>query len=278
METTIQWLWRITKSHFNNKINDDINISYFNNNLRIMTFNIRRDVPKDDKNNWQYRKEAIVEMIADVAPDIICMQEVMPHMAKYLKSQLSEHYDCKGLECFTGRELTKSFCILGEGLLTFYRKNRFDFIKKRKIKLFDGRKINLRRAFCIEIYDNFTYNKCNIVNTHFCHLNNSCKAKSFDKLRYLYVTKWNKNFNNTYICGDFNSEVYKNETGIGLFIRNFSYNKPDEHGTINFFSGNTGRTIDFIFGDRTVKESKIIRNSYGATKFLSDHYPVLNIY
>ena len=153
METTRQWLWRIIKSHFNNKPNKDIIIE-FKHNLHIMTFNIRRDVAKDGKNNWQYRKEAIVEMIKQTAPDIICMQEVMPQMAKYLKSQLSKYYNCKGLEYFTGREITKSFCILGEGLLTFYRKDRFDFVDKQKIKLCDGRKINLRRALVTRLYDN----------------------------------------------------------------------------------------------------------------------------
>ena len=73
---TLQWLFRITKENFGNNPNNDITIN-FKNGLKVMTFNIRRDVYTDGINNWQYRKEAIVQMIADNAPDIICMQEVM---------------------------------------------------------------------------------------------------------------------------------------------------------------------------------------------------------
>ena len=279
METTIQWLWRITKSHFNNKPNKDINIE-FRHNLHIMTFNIRRDIAKDDKNNWQYRKEAIVEMIKQTAPDIICMQEVMPHMAKYLKSQLSKYYDCKGLECFTGREITKSFCVLGEGLLTFYRKDRFDFIDKQKIKLFDGRKINLRRALVTRLYDRFEYRQIDVVNTHFCYMSNEARNKSFIKLWQRYCKTYNQ-IEDIFICGDFNCQSFNKESGINLFTRNFSYNDFDKNvgfGTINYFRNKTKKVIDFIFSNKSIKSSRIIDSEFNNVKFISDHYPVINIY
>ena len=108
---TMKWLSRVTKDNFNNVVNDNISIT-FDKGFKIMSFNIRRDSYTDDLNNWEYRKSAIVEMISEVAPDIICMQEVMPHMAKYLSKQLSKYYDSCGVECFTGREITKSLCVM----------------------------------------------------------------------------------------------------------------------------------------------------------------------
>lgn len=273
----IKWFFRVVKEHFNIKVNNDITLKDYKG-LTVMTFNIRRDNLKDGKNNWQYRKDAIVKMIEDVSPDIICMQEVMPHMAKYLKVQLSKYYDCKGLECFTGREITKSFCFVGEGLLTFYRKDRFDFIKKRKIRLFDGRKVNIRRACVVELFDNKTYKKYAVINTHFCHKSDEARYNSYCKLWDYYCKNVDVTFNNVYICGDFNSEVGQSKSGIDLFNRNFTYNQPDKDGTINFFSKGVGKTIDFIFSNEHYNASYVVRNEYDGKKFLSDHWPVVNYY
>ena len=63
---TIKWLFRIIKNNFS-KIPCIIkgSNSYTRN---IITFNIRRDSPNDGENNWEYRKNAIVNMILDKKP------------------------------------------------------------------------------------------------------------------------------------------------------------------------------------------------------------------
>lgn len=273
MKETLKWLWRITKENFGNKADDSIRIEFDKtNDLKVMTFNIRRDNPKDGENNWQYRRDAIVTMIADVKPDIICMQEVMPHMAKFLKSKLSKYYDCTGLECFTNGELTKSLCIVGEGLLTMYRKDRFRLCGKEVIKLFDGRKINLRRAYVTYLRDDFSERFRAVVNTHFCHKSEEAREKSFNKLWW----DWNKEkgfFYRTFICGDFNCTGCKPHIWSAFFK-----NPQSELGTINFFSGASKKTIDFILSNVPFSESNVIREEYGGVKFLSDHWPVMNTY
>lgn len=267
---TLKWLWRITKENFGNKADDSIHIEFDKtNDLKVMTFNIRRDNLKDGDNNWRYRKDAIVEMIADVKPDIICMQEVMPHMAKFLKSKLSKYYDCCGVECFTNGEITKSLCIVGEGLLTMYRKDRFKLCSKEIIKLFDGRKINLRRAYVTKLQDSFTPNRLNVVNTHFCHKSETAREKSFDRL----LDYWRVN---SLFAGDFNVDVSQSEKLQKNFAIHFDY-MASPNGTINFFSGPSGKTIDYIFSDLNIYEAKVIREEYGV-KFLSDHWPVVNTY
>ena len=274
IKQTLQWLFRITKENFGNKPNNNITIE-FKDELKVMTFNIRRDVAKDDKNNWQYRKEAIIEMIADNAPDIICMQEVMPHQAKYIASQLSNYYEAIGLECFTGRDITKSFCILGEGLLTLYRKDRYIFKESERIRLFDGRKINLRRASYIRLWDKLTSHSVCVVNTHLCHKNDNARYKSVKKLLRCYQDA-DCFFN--FICGDFNAHIGNVESGMNLFTDCFTHNPNDEKGTINFFNGPSHRTIDFIFSDSDIKDTKVIRKKYNNVKFLSDHWPIINTY
>ena len=272
MKETLKWLWRITKENFGNKADNTIVIEFDKtNDLKVMTFNIRRDNLKGGKNNWQYRRDAIVEMIADVKPDIICMQEVMPHMAKFLKAKLSKYYDCCGVECFTNGEITKSWCVLGEGLLTMYRKDRFKLCSKEVIKLFDGRKINLRRAYVTYLKDVYTHRNMDVINTHFCHKSEDARTLSFCKLRDWYND--NGHIYETFFCGDFNSTY-----GAPFFETILYRNSASELGSINFFSGASKKTIDFIFSNVPFSESNIIREEYGGVKFLSDHWPVMNTY
>ena len=39
--------------------------------LRVMSFNIRYDEPKDGENNWKFRRQACVDMINDQQPDVL---------------------------------------------------------------------------------------------------------------------------------------------------------------------------------------------------------------
>lgn len=270
----INWFIDITSQHFNNQIDNNIDIK-FKSGLKVMSFNIRRDNLNDGNNNWKYRKEAIVKMIADVAPDIICMQEVMPHMAKYLNKKLSKYYDAIGLECFTGRELTKSWCIFGEGLLTLYRKDRFLIKNSDKIRLYDGRFINVRRAHRICLYDWKDRQSIDVYNTHLCHKSKDAREDSLNKLHKIWAMSYT---NNQFICGDFNCQLKDEISWIDRYADIFTHNLPDAEGTINYFSGPSGKTIDFIFSSAGIKETSIIRKEYGGCKFLSDHWPVVNTY
>lgn len=60
--------------------------------MKIVTFNIRCDCGEDGKNNFCYRKPLILEKIGKEQPDIICFQEVMPHVAVWLQEELTGYY------------------------------------------------------------------------------------------------------------------------------------------------------------------------------------------
>ena len=49
--------------------------------MKLVTFNIRLDWNRDGANNFCYRKDMILKKIGDEKPDIICFQEVLPHVA-----------------------------------------------------------------------------------------------------------------------------------------------------------------------------------------------------
>lgn len=60
--------------------------------MKIVTFNIRYDTASDDKNSFHYRRDMIARKIRRESPDIICFQEVLPHVAAWLKENLKGYY------------------------------------------------------------------------------------------------------------------------------------------------------------------------------------------
>lgn len=60
--------------------------------MKIVTFNIRYDCDQDGINCFSFRKAGILKKLKEEKPDIICFQEVTPHVAVWLKESLSEYY------------------------------------------------------------------------------------------------------------------------------------------------------------------------------------------
>ena len=58
---------------------------------RIMTYNIRLDVASDGEHAWPRRKAAVGTFISLLNPDLLGLQEAMPHQVAYLDSVLQHH-------------------------------------------------------------------------------------------------------------------------------------------------------------------------------------------
>ena len=58
--------------------------------MKVVTFNIRCDYGQDGLNEFANRKKLILRKINQEKPDIIGFQEVLPHVAKWLKENLNE--------------------------------------------------------------------------------------------------------------------------------------------------------------------------------------------
>lgn len=59
--------------------------------MKIVTFNIRCDYEQDGGNSFCFRKPLILKKIRDEQPDVICFQEVLPHVAAWLKEVLMDY-------------------------------------------------------------------------------------------------------------------------------------------------------------------------------------------
>ncbi len=60
--------------------------------MKFVTFNLRCDHGQDGNNCFVYRQPLILEAIEDEKPDVMCFQEVLPHMAWWLQENLPEYY------------------------------------------------------------------------------------------------------------------------------------------------------------------------------------------
>lgn len=88
--------------------------------MKLVTFNIRCDCGADGENNFCYRKPLILKKIEKEKPDIICFQEVMEHVADWLKENLTDY-----VVAGCGREADLS----GEQMTVAFQRDRFNLMK-----------------------------------------------------------------------------------------------------------------------------------------------------
>jgi endonuclease/exonuclease/phosphatase family metal-dependent hydrolase len=91
--------------------------------IRVMTYNIRysegdRESPK---NNWNVRKDDLVDLIVRENPDVVGFQEVLPEQMEFLKSRLSSY-------TFVG-EYRNADRKSGEASPIAFKSNRFKAVK-----------------------------------------------------------------------------------------------------------------------------------------------------
>ncbi len=89
--------------------------------LRVMTFNIRLDTPKDGDNVWANRKPGVLGMLPFYGVDLVGFQEVLQNQRADLQAGLPE-YTLIG----HGRLADRG----GEGVYIAYRKERLELIEQ----------------------------------------------------------------------------------------------------------------------------------------------------
>lgn len=258
----IKWFFKIIKEFI---IPDRYitNISFKNH--KIMSFNIRRDSLSDGIYSWQYRKKPIIEMFSETTPSVICLQECMPHMWKFLKRNTRFSYDGYFTDSFTKNI---SFIPFSEGLGILYSKS-YSCLDKGYIKLSKGFGFDTKYwRICqyIKLFCKNTDKTFWVFNTHLDHKDSQARIKGCELIHNFILQHCGNE--DVFICGDFNDEITNNST-INLLASNYEwciYSRGTYHGF-----GKTNKTIDFIFTKQKGLKRELIDLSYG---YLSDHYPI----
>lgn len=237
--------------------------------------NLRRDVLTDGENSWQNRKYTYLKFVETEKPTILCMQEVQPHMARFMISKLNYKYDFYGTERYTGMRLNKTIKADGEGLAIMYDRDRYICFDKGTFWLSLNPNIpstlwgvvdDVRICVYVGLHDKVTKESFYVFNGHFHH-----EAEALLKLSADFTISKIKQITggmNSFFCADLND--YWNSPNMKSFDEYYEHKTGDLGYTFNSFN-KPFKTIDAIYYNGNYKIT-LYNGNYG--KPLSDHYPL----
>lgn len=247
----------------------------------FITFNIRYDNPRDDKNNWLYRRDKVVELVMHYEPAIFGIQEGLLNQVEFMDSSLSE-YTFTGI----GREDGKN---KGEFCAVFYDTTKFSLIEDSTFWLSEkpdtisiGWDAALERICTYGLFECLrSQERIWVFNTHFDHRGTLAREKSAE-LILGHIQRVNKENLPVILMGDLNTEPGEKPIEIlksGLTDALEISGKP-LYGPVGTFNGFTERVmerrIDYIFTQQLDVLSYVhIDDRLDDNRQISDHLPVM---
>lgn len=254
----------------------------FSQSYRAVTYNLRLDVESDGINRWDNRKEWITRQINTIAPDVMGIQEGLPHQVSYLDSVLTEyHYVGVGREDGAKK---------GEYSAIFFSSQKFKLLEQGTFWLSDtpgvvstGWDAALPRICTYAILEDITDGQpITVFNTHFDHMGEIARFESakliLEKARLITAGKVP-----FLLMGDLNAEPdtspIKVLTDHIMDAQKVSISDPEgPNGTFNGFdtSHPLDYRIDYIFVSHDIKVNTYqVINEVRQNRTPSDHLPVV---
>lgn len=245
--------------------------------LTVISYNIRMGAGKDGTNSWEYRYAASAMMIMDQKPDIFGLQEAFDYQMEYMDDY------CDGYKCIgVGREDGKH---KGEHMAIFYRKSTVKLLKWGTYWLSETPDVPskgwdaacMRTATWALMKDKKNGRKFYYVNTHLDHIGAEAQRKGLE-LIVNRIKAMNKEGYPMVLTGDFNVEpsnpVLNDLNQMMTSARNAAV-KTDKGDTYNGWGKGKG-VIDHIYfsGFSACTLFEVIRKPYMDRAYISDHYPV----
>ncbi|MBM7553177.1 endonuclease/exonuclease/phosphatase family protein [Thalassobacillus pellis] len=255
--------------------------------MKVLTFNLRVDLPQDGLNAWPYRIENAAKTIQKHKPLVFGTQEMLLGMIRDLDEYLPE-YQWVGEGRRGGME--DEFCPV------FYNARILDKVKNGQFWLSEQPKVPNSISWNSDFprictWGHFRYKhepnqEFVVFNTHLDHVSQSAREKGIVLIWENLLHFINKNIPSI-LTGDLNSNPDNNVIqflrgvspidGVTAHLQDtFSVTDADVGRTFHDFEGGiTGEPIDYIFctSDFKVLKTEVDRNKYGEA-YPSDHYPV----
>jgi endonuclease/exonuclease/phosphatase family metal-dependent hydrolase len=254
------------------------------NELKVMSYNVRYDTPKDGENAWDLRKHATIEMLNDVKPDVFGVQEALPNQIAYI-SQETPVYKNVGV----GRDdgISK-----GEHMAVFWNTEIIEMIEWGTYWLSEtpdvpsyGWDADCRRtATWALMKDKRNGRHFYFVNTHLDHKGVEARKNGLQMVLDR-IAAMNPDSYPLVLTGDFNVTP-DDECLVGLDKRMDSARKiakvTDNMSTYHGWGSKApedGFVIDYIYvsGFASVPEFHTNCKEYAGKKFISDHYPLVSV-
>lgn len=251
--------------------------------IKVMSYNIRLDVKNDGENWWEVRKDKVAALMNYYEADFIGGQEVQHHQLQYLLSKLTT-YSFVGVGRDDGKEAGEYSCI-------FYRKDKYKVLKQSTFWLSPspdsvgkGWDAAYNRVCSYGLFkDKKTKKKFWVFNAHLDHIGKQARLESVKLITKKVNEVLLQNNLPVIITGDFNSkpneEPAQYMSTVFLNARNICTTQP--YGSEDTWNGfqfdkKPDGCIDYIFVNNKMEVSKFatITDSYDK-KYPSDHFPIL---
>lgn len=251
--------------------------------FRVMSYNIRVDVPSDDP-AWVERRPHMAAQIAFLDPDILGVQEAHSAMIGYLADQLPG-YNRYGLGRDDGGPV-------GETTTLFWKRDRYERVGADTFwcsptpgvpsKGWDA--AYPRTVTRVVLRDRRDGGLLDVRNTHFDHVGEVAREQCAVLVSRLTPAEFDGDTARVVLMGDFNTgpgtPPWRRIVASGLRdARTLSPVVFGPAGTFNGFdiaSDNDGVAIDHVFvgPGLAVERFGVLTDSFGG-RVISDHFPVV---
>lgn len=247
------------------------------NGATVMSFNIRTSNAKDGTNSWEFRADAVLDMIKDQNPDVLGLQEATFAQVSPLAYFLDD-YKWVGV----GRDDGKK---AGEYMAIFYNKKYVSLAKWGTFWLSETPDTPskgwdaayFRTATWALLKDKASGKKYFVVNTHLDNEGVEARANGLSLILEKIATLNGEGLP-VIVMGDFNMTLNDSSMAAAkkaLQNARATAAKSDELDTCHDWGRNFS-AIDFIWykGFSSCVEYETVTKSYGGRAYISDHYPI----
>ena len=258
--------------------------------IKVVSFNLRRDFGPQRKNRWETRKELAAKVIEQSNAEIIGVQEFLPNMRKDLK-ELLDGYSIFGRGRLSGKKPNNdehSDIIIKNDQVEVSRCRTFWLSKKPETPSRAMFAVYPRICTVAEVKLKKSGRRLRVFNTHFDHI--SPLARSFGA-KLILEQIHNANQTDplpTIVMGDFNAKP--NSKAVRMMRENLSgyqdVRLQDIYDSVEQLIGNTYhgfkgkikqkfKPIDYIFvsDDFEIVNASVDTSSFDGA-YPSDHYPI----
>jgi endonuclease/exonuclease/phosphatase family metal-dependent hydrolase len=258
--------------------------------LRVMSFNIRFGTANDGANHWNVRQEFLVETIREFRPDLLGTQETLGFQRDYLAKHL-EGYDHLGVGRDDGKEA-------GEMMAIYWKRERFEKLDSGHFWLSETPETVASKSWDTSLPRMVTWVKLKDrrqpaalpilwYNTHFDHRGEQARLESAKLIRQRALASAADAL--LVVTGDFNAgeasppyaalfaPVEPGQPQIIDTYRHVHSQRSDQEGTFSGFdaTATSGARIDWIaVCDRWQIISAAIDRTQKDGRSPSDHFPV----